>query len=105
MSGLNQGVVRQPDTKAIAHSLLVVAQGVEFEAVSCEAVIGDDHGGAGGTKEKSLQIKWKLLFLLAPVIGQMGLLRVEPPLVSAAFAYFPWPSFGLGHSQLMWAQT
>ena len=48
MSGLNQGDVRQPDSKAITHRLLVVAWGVKFEAVACVAGIVDDRGGAGG---------------------------------------------------------
>ena len=58
-----------------------------------------------GTKEKALQIKWQFLFLLAPGTGRLGLLRVEPPLILAAFEYLSRPSFGLGHSQLLWAQT
>ena len=59
----------------------------------------------GGTKEKALQIKWQFLFSLAPGIGQLGFLRVEQPLVSAAFAYLSWLYLGLGHYQLLWAQT
>ena len=43
MSGLNQGAVRQPDAKATAHRLLIVAWGVEFEAVACAAGIGDSN--------------------------------------------------------------
>ena len=48
MSGLNQDAVRQTDVKAIAYRFLVVAWGVEFEAVACAAGIGNDRGGAGG---------------------------------------------------------
>ena len=52
----------------------------------------------GVTREKSLQINRQLLFLLAPGIGQLGLLQVEPPLLSEAFKYSAWPAYGLGHS-------
>ena len=48
MCGLNRGAVGQSDTKAIAHRLIVVAWGVEFEAVAGAAGIGDDRGRAGG---------------------------------------------------------
>ena len=44
MSVLNQGAVRQPNAKDIAHRLLVVAQGVNFESVACAASISDDRG-------------------------------------------------------------
>ena len=48
MSGLNRGAVRQPDAKAITYRLLIVARGVEFEAVARAAGIGNNRGGAGG---------------------------------------------------------
>ena len=48
MGGLNWGAFGQPDAKAIAHRLLVVARGVKFEAVACAAGIGNNRGGAGG---------------------------------------------------------
>ena len=48
MGGLNRGVVEQPYAKAIAHRLLVVARGVEFEAVADAAGISDDSLGKGG---------------------------------------------------------
>ena len=48
MGGLNRGAVGQSDTKSIAHRLLVVARGVEFEAVAGAAVISVDRGRAWG---------------------------------------------------------
>ena len=58
----------------------------------------------GGTREKNSDNLTIVIFVSAG-IGQLGLLRVEPPLVSEDFAYFLWLSFGLGHSQLLWSET
>ena len=54
MGGLNRGDVRKPNAKSIAHRLLVVARGVEFETVDFAAGIRDDCGGSGGNKRKSV---------------------------------------------------
>ena len=57
-----------------------------------------------GTKELTWLINCFFLKTLVPSECQLGLLCVDPPLVSAAFAYLLWPSFGFGHSQLLWRQ-
>ena len=44
MDVLNRSAIGQPDEKAIAHRLLVVEQGVEFETVAGAAGIDNYRG-------------------------------------------------------------
>ena len=48
MCGLNRGALGKSDVKAIAQRLLVVSQGVKFEALDRAAGIGDDRDAVAG---------------------------------------------------------